>query len=174
MAQLHDSAATSLNQVPAAHKLIEAIDGYWLDNLDIGGGKYNAYTDALWDIAVVNDVYDPFNRSKEHNEAILNGSAFRVGYCSVTCNNVLNVIKEPEVRRETIELAYKAVQEGRPAYFTVYEGNRSGEGKISRKSDTGSSWQNNMKTADYMPELQAVFGAGNVTRKGKLLIAVRG
>jgi len=53
----------------------------------------------------------------------------------VLCANVLNVIAEPEARAELIETA--AMADGK-AYFTVYEGDRSGVGRRTTKG-----WQNN-------------------------------
>jgi len=73
---------------------------------------------------------------------------------------VLNVIAEPEARAELIETA--AMADGK-AYFTVYEGDRSGVGRRTTKG-----WQNNRKLADYMPELQAHFEY--VYRNGSVLV----
>ena len=78
--------------------------------------------------------------------------------------NVLNVILEPDARANVILKAAKCIRDGGTAYFTVYEGDGSGEGR-----QTSSGWQNNRKTADYVSEIGRYFDG--VQRKGKLIIA---
>ena len=56
------------------------------------------------------------------------------------------------------------MKSGGTAYFTVYEGNGSGEGKATK-----AGYQLNKKTVDYVEEIEDIFGS--VTRKGKLIIA---
>ena len=71
------------------------------------------------------------------------------GGCVVLCSNVINVVWEAEIRAEVISLA----AQGERAYFTVYEGDGSGQG---RRSKTG--WQENRRTRDYLNEITAAFG----------------
>lgn len=78
--------------------------------------------------------------------------------------NVLNVIREPDARANVILEAAKCIHDGGTAYFTVYEGDSSGEGR-----QTSSGWQNNRKTADYVSEIGRYFDG--MQRKGKLIIA---
>lgn len=66
--------------------------------------------------------------------------------------NVLNVILEPDARANVILKAAKCIRDGGTAYFTVYEGDGSGEGR-----QTSSGWQNNRKTADYVSEIGRYF-----------------
>jgi|TARA_Y100000034_G_scaffold54520_1_gene66818 hypothetical protein len=124
-------------------------------NADIGGGKYdNAPANTI--------VYDPFNRSPEHNAKTL--EIIRDGQCqTATVNNVLNVIKEPHIRDQIIAQAANCAP---VAYFLIYEGNRSGQGAVSRN---GTTWQENRKTDSYVDEIKQVFAT--VTRKGNLLRA---
>ena len=49
-------------------------------NLDYGGGKFDNATEYLAEMNVTSLVYDPFNRSSDHNKMVLaeirnNGSA---------------------------------------------------------------------------------------------------
>ncbi len=43
--------------------------------------------------------------------------------------NVLNVIREPDARANVILKVAKCIRDGGTAYFTVYEGDSSGEGR---------------------------------------------
>ena len=45
-------------------------------NLDIGGGKYDSVTEMYSEHGAENVVYDPFNRSAEHNARALRETNF--------------------------------------------------------------------------------------------------
>ena len=159
------SAETSLKQVPALFKKIEAVPGQ--RNFDIGGGKYDLGTNYLSGRGVESHVYDPFNRSPEHNAVVLN--QFKQSPAdSTTVANVLNVIKEPEIRKNTIQMSYDFLKPGGKAHFSIYEGSgksaRSGIGRVTRKG-----WQNNAPATKYEQELKSVFG-DNLVRKGNTFI----
>ena len=159
------SAETSLKQVPALFKKIETVPGQ--RNFDIGGGKYDLGTNYLSGRGVESHVYDPFNRSPEHNAVVLN--QFKQSPAdSTTVANVLNVIKEPEIRKDTIQMSYDFLKPGGKAHFSIYEGSgksaRSGIGRVTRKG-----WQNNAPATKYEQELKSVFG-DNLVRKGNTFI----
>jgi len=118
MKQEYSSASTSIKQIPAGFKIVDKYFGWQPNtiNFDIGGGKYNLMTEKLWEKSVTNLVYDPYNRSAEHNRKIYSlvaeiqlGSG---GVDTVTVFNVLNVIKEEEIQLEVLNLAYKALKSG--------------------------------------------------------------
>ena len=69
-----------------------------------------------------------------------------------------------------IQQAENAVKPGGKAHFSVYEGDGKGVGGVTQK---GGSFQRNQKTVDYVPFVEKVFGAGNVTRKGKIITATK-
>lgn len=167
--QEYDSSVTSINsaKLPTIFSLVQKLGGFKQGslNLDYGGGRWNNAAQYLKDYDVLNLVYDPFNRSKEHNKDVLDFVKKNGGADTVTCSNVLNVIKEPENRLSVIKNCDRLVKSGGTVYFTVYEGSGSGEGKAN---DKRKSYQTNMKTEDYQEELEQVFGS--VTRKGKLFI----
>jgi len=163
--QNHSSANTSMKQVPAAHKIIAALDGYREFNVDIGGGKYNAYMDVLHDIGVECAVYDPMNRSEEDNEDVQVACDLINGFDTATCHNVLNVIDDIDARLAVIQLCFAMTSIYGVAYFSVYEGNKTGKGRISKKD----CWQENRVTKDYMSEIGQIFH--DVERVGKLIIA---
>lgn len=144
--QEYTSAATSIhkNKVPAIFKKIA-----WQPhsrNLDWGGGKYDTATEYLKTLNVSNFIYDPFNRTEDHNAMIGEHGS----YDTATISNVLNVIKELEIRKNIITKVLDFLKKRGIIYIVVYEGNRSGVGKITKKD----SWQNNMKLSAYAEELK--------------------
>lgn len=165
------SADTCLNQVPAVFKLInKAMDmpeAFWAktrDVVDFGGGKFDTFSRSLAKLGVRNFVYDPYNRSDEHNElvaSLLEARPADVGICS----NVLNVIKEPEARLRVLLDLCEMVQPGGEVFFTVHEGD-----KTSRGRKTSKGWQANRPTKNYLREIRKVF-PGAILVFGKLIIA---
>jgi len=161
----YESAYTSLNQVPACFKTFKL--GYL--NFDIGGGKFDTGTNYLNKHGTKNITYDPnFDLPPEKESVLLHLSVNEVD--SITCNNVLNVIQDANERKEiykTMKLVLKtqkAMFKNVPVIiFQIYEGDRSG--KPSTKTV-----QNNMKTATYIPEIQAAFPGWEVQRQGNFLI----
>ena len=150
--QEFSSADTSLHQVAGLFKDKNAYFHPNTLNLDYGGGKYDLaseYMKHYFDVTSL--VYDPFNRTPEHNNNV----------------NVLNVIKEYEARIVAIRNIYKYLKPGGIAYFTTYE-------KAGNEGPTGGNkYQLARKTADYVPEIASIFGEDNVQRKGKLIIAYK-
>ena len=158
--QQYSSADTSLNQVPAVFKKVNWKSG--TTNIDIGGGKYDTSTNFMKDKGVTNVVFDPFNRDAEHNRNAFEKIQSKGD--TVTVANVLNVIKEDVVRDNVILQAAKALKPNGTAYFGIYEGNASGNGK-----ETSKGWQNNRKTADYIPEIAKRFKT--IKKSGNMIIA---
>lgn len=158
------SAATSINsnKLPAIFRLVKFQPDTM--NLDYGGGKFDNAAEELAKINVTNLVYDPYNRSSEHNQDVLKQVRANGGADTVTISNVLNVIAEPEARQTVLRNAKRLVKPGGKVYITVYEGNKSGSG-----AETKAGYQLNKDTKDYVDEISQVFD--NVTRKGKLIIA---
>jgi len=163
--QEYTSKKTSINskKLPAVFKLVK----FERDsiNVDIGGGKYdnaNDYTKEEYN--TINLVYDPYNRSKEHNDEVVRLVSKNHGADSVTCSNVLNVIKEKDVRLSVLRNCKKFLKPGKPCYITVYEGNGSGV-----ESPTSAGYQLNRKTKEYVSEVKEVFA--NVQQKGQLITA---
>ena len=130
----------------------------------MGGGRFNLVTDYLAERGTKNMVFDPYNRGVDENTATLRYLQNGGRSDTATCANVLNVIREPDARANVILEVAKCIRDSGTAYFTVYEGDGSGEGR-----QTSSGWQNNRKTADYVSEIGRYFD--DVQRKGKLIIA---
>ena len=156
------SAKTSIKQVAGLFKDKNAKFGK--TNIDVGGGRFNLVTDYLAERGTKNMVFDPYNRGVDENTATLRYLQNGVRADTATCANVLNVIREPDARANVILEVAKCIRDSGTAYFTVYEGDGSGEGR-----QTSSGWQNNRKTADYVSEIGRYFD--DVQRKGKLIIA---
>lgn len=164
--QKYTSANTSINssKLPAIFKLVKFEPN--TINLDYGGGKFDNATEWLKEQNVTNLIYDPYNRSSEHNKQVIDKIKENGGADSVTCSNVLNVIAEPEARQTVLNNIHNLVKSGAPVYITIYEGNKSGTGGATK-----SGYQLNKNTNDYLEEIKSIFS--NVTRKGKLIIAYK-
>ena len=162
--QEYDSAATSINstKLPAIYRMIKLQPG--TVGVDFGGGKFNNAIDYLRDQDVTLCVYDPYNRSAEHNREVLRTLRANGGADFAINSNVLNVIKEPEARKGVLENIKKITKPGAPIYITVYEGRGD-----AKEGVTKSGYQLNRKTADYLEEIQEVFP--DAKRRGKLIVA---
>ena len=165
------SAATSINvaKLPAAYNKLKkaGIFTKGMKMVDIGGGKFDNAVDMLKKEGVDLKVYDPFNRSAQHNKDV--AQAVQGGQVDASIsNNVLNVIKEKENQLLVVEQAFDAVKGNGKAYFSVYEGSKSGVGK-----ETKAGFQHNKKTADYVSLIENVFGKGNVEVKNNIITATK-
>lgn len=158
------SAGTSIKQVPALFNNKNVVWGKV--NIDIGGGRFDLATDFLKERGVFNLVFDPYNRPEKQNSDTLEFLQKGNKADTATCANVLNVIAESDARANVILEMAKAIKPDGRAYFMVYEGDGSGEGR-----KTSAGWQNNRKTASYEDEIRQYFG--EVVRKGKLIIATQ-
>ena len=163
--QEFDSAATSINsnKLPAVYSMVRFNPGDVV--VDFGGGKFDNAVNYLKDNDVTLLVYDPYNRSAEHNKEVLRLLKEHGGADAAVNSNVLNVIKEPEAREAVLRNIKKITKRGAPIYITVYEGRGDGA-----EGPTKSGYQLNRKTGDYMDEVGSVFS--NVKRKGKLITAI--
>jgi hypothetical protein len=154
------SAATSVNTLGKVFKAHNFEHGGI--NLDMGGGRFGTATEYLRGLGVRNLVWDPYNRTPEHNIRVL----AEWGECvkqadiprTITISNVLNVIKEKAARRHLLEMAAAGVVDRwTPVYIGVYEGDKSGVGR-----ETSKGYQLNRKMAAYLPEIKKFFGYAEV------------
>lgn len=166
--QDYGSAGTSINanKLPTGFGLISKRGGWQpgTTNLDMGGGRFDNATEMLAEQGVTNLVFDRFNRSAEHNRKVAQ-DVYSDKVDTTTCNNVLNVINTKGARSNVILQCAKALKPGGVSYFTVYEGNGSGRGAVSKND----CWQENRKTEDYVSEIEQHYR--DVKRVGKLIIA---
>lgn len=165
------SAATSINKgkLPAAYGKLRKIGAFLkgMKVVDIGGGRFDNAVESLKKEGVDLKVYDPFNRSSAHNQKV--ADAVRGGQADAAVNNnVLNVIKERENQLLVVEQAHDAVKAEGKAYFSVYEGNKSGTGKATKQG-----FQHNKKVSEYVELIEEVFGKGNVEVKNGIITATK-
>ena len=148
--QEYTSADTSINTVSAVYKLIDKPNTVILD---YGGGKYD--TNAEYMLQKCNSpvlVFDPYNRTQEHNSKVI--QFFKLNPAKIAvCSNVLCVIKEDEVILDILGNIKNLMAENGLLYIRVYERDRNGIGCRTTKG-----WQRNQKTEDYIPFIQQVFG----------------
>lgn len=145
------SANTSVRKIPALAKKVDEFFGWKMGskNLDIGAGKYEDFTEYLLKHKVKNLPYDPHNRPAEENEESLAACPAD----TVTISDVLNVLAVPLDRHEVLRLAKKHCRKAGRVYISIYEGDRSGVGKPSKKD----CWQEHRKLITYFPEVEKVF-----------------
>ena len=165
------SADTSINssKLPAGYTKLKKMGAFKPGQrvVDIGGGRFDNAVEDLAKQDVELQVYDPFNRTPDHNKAVKELVADGGADVAVS-NNTLNVIEEPENIKRVIQQAENAIKPGDKAYFTVYAGDGSGKGKITSKG-----YQRNEPTSDYVSRVEEVFGKGNVQIKGDLITATK-
>lgn len=164
MLQEYTSKSTSRNQLPKLFRSVNFRENTTI--LDIGSGKY--YDKLLWycdkQLNIKCLVYDPYNIGNDINtNSLYEAKLNKVD--GVTCANVLNVIKEVEIRESIYKLAKDVLRNDGKVYFSVYEGNKSGIGYNS----ITDCWQNNCKTIFYVSEISKYFK--HVSVKGNIITA---
>jgi len=148
--QEHTSEKTSRKQVTALHKKL--VQKFYVEAgdrvLDYGGGKWDLGVEYFAKNDVVSKVFDPYNRSLPENFEACKWAANGVDH--ILLANVLNVIKEAEVRADVIrDVSYFKV----PVYVIVHPGDNDGIGKKSR-----DGWQEHRDLKSYMEEIQEALG----------------
>ena len=154
MKQEYTSAKSSLKQVPAGFNIVDKYFGWKPNtlNLDIGGGKYDLMTERLSEKSVTNLVYDPYNRSKEHNDYVLMACR-QFGVETVTVFNVLNVIKERDVQLEVLNLAFRSLQDSGMVFVrSTYKNPK----KVSGPTKSGT-FQHYLTQQEYLEIVKEVF-----------------
>ena len=103
MKQRFTSKQTSINstKAPAVYSMKRAVDVMTGKTVvDIGGGRFDTAAEAARVYGAAVSIYDPFNRTPEHNAAVLAGS-----YDVAVISNVLNVIDSEAARGDVVRLA---------------------------------------------------------------------
>lgn len=157
-----ENTSINKNKLPAVYRLINIPEGSV--GIDFGGGKWDTAVEYIRDLGATLCVYDPYNRTAQHNREMLKTLKANGGADWAVNSNVLNVIKEPEARQSVLRNISKITKSGAPVYITVYEGRGD-----AKEGPTKSGYQLNRKTQDYLEEIQEIFP--DAKRKGKLIIA---
>lgn len=103
MKQRFTSKQTSINstKAPAVYSMKRAVDVMTGKTVvGIGGGRFDTAAEAARVYGAAVSIYDPFNRTPEHNAAVLAGS-----YDVAVISNVLNVIDSEAARGDVVRLA---------------------------------------------------------------------
>lgn len=157
------SKETSIKQVPALHKSRYVAEiGRNASVLDYGAGKYPELAENYLrkNVEIANYTpYDPYNLP---GRLIPENAKYDITLCA----NVLNVIRESDAIKGVIRNAIFHTRKGGTAMFTVYEGDRSGKGKITAKG-----YQRNEPTQNYMTRILEACPWVKLDRKGKIIIA---
>lgn len=149
------SAKTALlSYMPALFNKVKFASGSM--NLDLGAGRTEEPGKFLRSKSVRNFNYDPYNKSAAENEKTLHMIKSGV-FDTVTCSNVLNVIKEAEARAFVIRLAAHALHDRGFAYFTCWSGDSSEEGR-----ETCNGFQLNQPLKFYLDEIRQVFPGAEI------------
>ena len=162
MVQTITSANTSINskKLPAVYK---KIDFSKFQNrfsvLDYGCGKFNNAKEYINSINGIWYGYDPYNRGEAENSLAINSNS----NC-IICSNVLNVLFDAEAIFKIVEDIYTLIKKNQSAAFiTVYEGDKSRCGKITKKD----CYQRNELLIDYLKYFDKIFGSNYfVIKKG--------
>lgn len=159
--QQYSSKATAVNgkqgKLPQIFKLIN-----WESNtvnLDYGGGTEDAdpIADAFLEPkGVTNVIYDKFNQTAQHNQAVKRYLKSLGGADTATLSNVLNVVKEPEIRAEILNDIYNMLRVGGTLYIYGYEGNKKQQ-EAGGRATGADQYQTFMKTKDYLSEVHEFF-----------------
>lgn len=134
--------------------------------IDYGCGKYTDH--------IAMDLYTKYHGlaaikfyDKYNQPASVNKDTFYYMTLAdvIVVSNVLNVIKEEETMRSLIHDVSESIARSHGfAYFTIYEGNKSGFGRQTKDD----CWQRNEKAENYIPLLNEYFNY--VVRHGNVLI----
>lgn len=119
MKQRFTSKQTSINstKAPAVYSMKRAVNVMTGKTVvDIGGGRFDTAAEAARVYGAAVSIYDPFNRTPEHNAAVLAGS-----YDVAVISNVLNVIDSEAARGDVVRLA---ATKAAALLITVYEADR--------------------------------------------------
>lgn len=142
--QKYSSAETSISTINKIYKLLPEM-GYKKETiiLDYGAGKYNKNKEEAEKYDYKWFGYDPYNRSEEENN--LTSKLMKlVKPHVIVCSNVCNVIAEDNILMNVLNDIYNYAAEDTDIYITIYEGDKSGVGKVTTKG-----YQRNQKVNDY-------------------------
>ena len=150
--QAFDSADTSINsgKLPTVYSKLEFTNGCTV--LNYGGGKFNNTIEFGNANGFTDLIFDPFNRTSEWNSEIVE-TVNKSGIDLAILSNVLNVIKEATVRGFVLDVLANTLGENKPLFVTVYEGDRTGDGRQTSRS----AWQENRKLKEYTVEVKEHF-----------------
>lgn len=160
------SKNTALNQVASTFKAFNFDDCLILD-YGCGKGLSKEFCEKTYNNCQV-FLYDPFHGFDETN-AFLKGCT-KSDKNIITCNNVLNVLQNDTLKSVIADITSYAINYSFDIIFKIYEGDRSGIGRISKKD----CYQRNEKTENYISLVTEMFNTVSnsyyIIRKGQYII----
>ena len=116
--------------------------------LDFGGGRYDDSMEFMREWGHQLLVYDPYNRSPDHNLAVLASE-----WDAIICCNVLNILTDDVIHKALEDVVTLRRGTDMPVFFTVYEKDKDGIGKFSGADE----FQRNERISSYVPRLELHF-----------------
>lgn len=168
--QIYTSKNTSINTLNTAYKLIEGKYPIGTLIFDYGCGKYNTNRDFATQCGYCWFGYDPYNRTKKENTENINHVRERRDAPDIVMlNNVLNVIDNVNsINGILSDIYYNYAGDNTDIYITIYEGDKSGVGKVTTKG-----YQRNeklIKYREYISEwFDVIFVKGNILKCRKVV-----
>ena len=147
------SAGTSINTLNGIYKKIVGKYPVGTSILDVGCGKYDTNKEFANQNGFVWFGIDPYNRSEKYNDESLVSLYNYTDYPNVIMlNNVCNVIQEDNILINVLNQIYDYSDENTDVYITIYEGDKSGIGKVTTKG-----YQRNQKLISYKSYISEWF-----------------
>lgn len=158
--------------VPKLFKLVASKFGWPKGSviLDYGCGNQENMDNAsafLDQFGVQYVGYDKYNQSTEDKRAAIKLIRSNGGADIVTCSNLLNTIKEPEVRRNILDNMKDLAKPGAKIYITTWYDKNKSEGPTG-----GNKYQLHRRPNEYLEEIREVFPDADT--KGELIFATNG
>lgn len=151
--QKYYSASTSINTLNGIYKQIVGKYPRATTILDIGCGKYDTNMNFATEHDFIWFGIDPYNRTEEYNNGTIEAM---YDWCNapdiIMCNNVLNVLESKNVIDSVLKQVYDYAGDNTDIYITIYEGNKSGVGKVTTKG-----YQRNEKVSKYVDYICEFF-----------------
>lgn len=158
---MKETAKSSTNQVSALHKFTSSLG---VSCFDFGAGVEGKIDAFYRDLGIEYAPYDVYNRDL-HTNSLSVGVLFRNGLDVVTCANVLNVVPDGDLLRETSNLQNLTKHTNHKLCFvSVYY-----DPKLAKNRTTSyGGYQRNEPLAWYLPLLRKNFSS---VRKVKNFLA---
>lgn len=162
------SKNTALNQVASTFKAFN-FDNCLVLDYGCGKGLSKEFCEKTYNNCKV-FLYDPYQGFDETNKFFESCSQNTKNI--ITCNNVLNVLQDDILKSVITHIAMLADYYLTDVIFKIYEGNKTGNGKITKND----CYQRNEKTESYVTLIDTIVNNGchyDVKRKGQYVICKR-
>lgn len=162
MVKVITSRNTSVNKdkIPAIYSKLVSQGVYGTNIFDVGCGRW---TNHIKKFAKENALckywygFDPYNQTRKHNEKVTsiawNEKLLQCNPNVFISSNVLNVINTRARQREYLASIFRMMNDFDECYITVYEGDKSGVGKVTKKD----CWQENRQLLDYLETVNDAY-----------------